>query len=276
MVDRVVVPVSVVIPFRDRSVHIVRNAVSSYLWQDVSPLEVIVVDYGSTDDYAEMVARETAVPGFSCMHVEPRAEGVWSEACAANAGIRASRGVYVMVTGIDFMLAPNFIKALWERHEEGHTGPYPVDLPPRPVFIMARTHWLDGIPWTREPFRERFSSWREVEPRGVLAAEIHRHAILSAPRRWWFDVHGFDERVAGGAFDLEIMNRVGGIRVVDICNPNDSCCATSLVHQPHDWQGKEDGDEYWNMLRLKSFRDASLVKNDERWGAWLGPGGFDD
>jgi glycosyltransferase involved in cell wall biosynthesis len=86
--------VSVVLPTYDAA-RFVGEAVESVLLQTFSDFELIVVDDGSTDETREIVA------GYS----DPRVRYIYQEnrgpAAARNAGIRASRGEYVVFLDAD-------------------------------------------------------------------------------------------------------------------------------------------------------------------------------
>ena len=88
--------VSVVIPVRDREDYL-GEAIDSILAQDYNPLEVIVVDDGSTDGTPD-VARSRPV---TYLRQEP--SGV---AAALNAGIAAARGELIAFNGSDDVWLP--------------------------------------------------------------------------------------------------------------------------------------------------------------------------
>ena len=94
--------VIVIIPFYEQA-HFLPDAIESALAQTHPNVEVIVVDDGSPDTTAEVVAR---YPGVRCVRQENR--GV---AEARNAGFRASGGEYVLFLDADDRLTPNAVEA---------------------------------------------------------------------------------------------------------------------------------------------------------------------
>jgi glycosyltransferase involved in cell wall biosynthesis len=103
MVDQFERPlVSVIIPCYEQA-HFLPDAIESALAQTRRKVEVIVVDDGSPDTTAEVVAR---YPGVRCVRQENR--GV---AEARNAGLRASGGEYVLFLDADDRLTPNAVEA---------------------------------------------------------------------------------------------------------------------------------------------------------------------
>ena len=85
--------VSVIIPAYNAAAHIAR-AIDSVLAQSTPPLEIIVVDDGSTDDTAELVARR--YPQVTCVRQDNRGCGQ-----ARNTGCTAARGDWLAFLDAD-------------------------------------------------------------------------------------------------------------------------------------------------------------------------------
>ena len=94
--------VSIVIPCYDQA-HFVSESIESALAQTHPKTEIIVVDDGSRDNTAEVVAR---YPGVLCLRQENR-----GLAEARNAGFGASTGGYVLFLDADDRLTPTAIEA---------------------------------------------------------------------------------------------------------------------------------------------------------------------
>ena len=100
---------TVVIPTYNRAGFIV-EAINSVLAQDDTDFEVVVVDDGSTDDTADVVARAFGrVDKVRYMRQE-NAE----RSAARNRGIREARGEYVLFLDSDDLMRPNHLSALRE------------------------------------------------------------------------------------------------------------------------------------------------------------------
>lgn len=95
--------VSVVIPVFNQGSY-VQSALDSVLSQDYAPLEVVVIDDGSTDDTPDRL-REYA---DRCITLRQDNRGA---ANALNRGIRASRGAYVCWLSADDVFLPGKIAA---------------------------------------------------------------------------------------------------------------------------------------------------------------------
>lgn len=95
--------VSVVIPAYNVASHIA-EAIESVLAQDYPDLEIIVVDDGSSDDTADVVASR-----FPRVHLIRKANG--GAASARNVGIRSARGQYVAFLDADDIWLPGKLSA---------------------------------------------------------------------------------------------------------------------------------------------------------------------
>ncbi len=105
--------VSVIIPSHNRA-EVLPRAVASVLAQTLAPLEVIVVDDGSDDGTAALMARR--FPGVRCLVQQNR--GV---SAARNAGIAAARGEWLAFLDSDDEWLPGKLAAQRAALEE-HAG----------------------------------------------------------------------------------------------------------------------------------------------------------
>ena len=106
--------VSVVVPVYNGELYLAR-ALSSVLGQDYGPLEVIVVDDGSTDNSAQIAC------SFGGVHyIQQPNQGV---SASRNAGITASHGEFIGFRDQDDIWAPEKLSVqagyLLKHHEVG-------------------------------------------------------------------------------------------------------------------------------------------------------------
>jgi glycosyltransferase involved in cell wall biosynthesis len=94
--------VSVIIPCYNQARYL-RQAIESTLAQSYSPLEVIIVDDGSTDETSQVA---TSFPNITLLQ-----QSNAGLAAARNAGLRKSKGDYVLFLDSDDRLLPNALAA---------------------------------------------------------------------------------------------------------------------------------------------------------------------
>ncbi len=103
------------------------DAIQSALSQTVNPIEVIVVDDGSTDNPTAVLA------GYPNVHlIRQTNRGL---AAARNAGWRAARGKYIMFVDADDRLLPNAIASNLRRFSKF----------PNCAFVFGSYRWIDVL-----------------------------------------------------------------------------------------------------------------------------------
>ena len=103
---------SVVVPLRDRWGSRLKNCVDSIVNQTLQPLEIIVVDFGSTEE-GHVAIMET-LDGYDCTVYYYPTDEVWNLPKARNMGIRRSnpRCKNVAVVDADLILEPRVLEVL--------------------------------------------------------------------------------------------------------------------------------------------------------------------
>ncbi len=96
--------ISVVIPCYNQGAY-VHEAVESVLAQTCQPLEIIIVDDGSTDESTAKALSRYSGSGITILRTENR-----GPAAARNSGVRASGGRYILTLDADDWFEPTFIE----------------------------------------------------------------------------------------------------------------------------------------------------------------------
>jgi glycosyl transferase family 2/glycosyl transferase-like sugar-binding protein len=183
--------VSVVIPCFNYG-HYLAECLDSALSQTYPHVEVIVVDDGSTDNTAQIVARYSGV-----RYIHQSNSGL---SAARNAGIRASRGQYIQPLDADDKLAPTSIEkcvALLDGAD--------IAVPGQQEFEASR-HFYGR------------ATWRMELPDFLSGNRIHCASMYR--RKAWEQVGGYDERMLDGYEDWDFWIRIisagySKIRVID-------------------------------------------------------------
>ena len=167
--------VSIVIPTHNHA-HFLAEALQSALNQTISSIEVIVIDDGSTDDPASVVARFRGV-----QLIQQARRGL---AAARNTGLRAASGKYVSFLDADDRLLPDAIAINVKRIAASSDcafvfGSYRmIDMEGR-VFQVAEPSVING---------EAFRQFLEGNQIGMHATVLYRRDRLA-------EIGGFDEQL---------------------------------------------------------------------------------
>jgi GT2 family glycosyltransferase len=183
-------------------------------------LEVVVVDNGSTDGAADMVARQ-----FPRVKLIRNADNR-GFARANNQAARAARGRYLFFLNNDSRVPPGALRRLLEyaraHPEAGLIGPCLRDAAGRPQLsyrlrptVGALLHRIGLFRWTGL-FRQAYRSYRG---RGsdfttTRPVEVLMGAALFVRRRLLVEVGGWDEGYTFGGEDIDLCTRIARTHAV--------------------------------------------------------------
>jgi glycosyltransferase involved in cell wall biosynthesis len=240
--------VSVVVPTRDRAGRL-EGLLRSLAQQTLAPerFEVIVVDDGSTDRTAEMLAGESRRARLRIRILRGRGSG---PAVARNAGWRAAQAPLVAFTDDDCEAAPDWLERLAAAAAEhpgaviqGSTTPIPRELERTAPFTRTKSI-VEPSPW--------FQTCNIAYPRDLLAR-----------------LGGFDERFRepqGEDVDLGWRARELGARPV--------WCASARIHHAVEDVGAVDflRDATRSAGAVSVFRRHPALRGEAlRWGIVRNP-----
>lgn len=190
---------SVLLPTYNRRDRVGR-AIQSVLRQTFEDFELLVVDDGSPDDTAEVVAR------FDDRRVRylkrPRNGGVGA---TRNDGLRAARGRFVSMLDDDDEYLPSFLD---------RTNAVLRDAPESVGFCWSGISWIKDLPGgveqhlRSEVWRPEFRTRDEAYRAFLINRRIGTNCGLTVRRSVLAEVGGFDEALRGGAEDTDLLIRL--------------------------------------------------------------------
>ena len=260
---------SVVIPLRNRWGPRLRNCVKSVVNQTLQPLEIIVADYGSTEEGHEEIMK--ALKDFDCSVYYYPTDEVWNLSRARNMGIRRSNAQCenVAVLDADMILEPRVMEVLSQAHASRARSYISCF-----IRMLMPKSWPDEFNDNPEELclPEDFVKLKNMK----FWASAGWGGLVSAPRSWLFSVRGFDERMKfWGAEDNDLWRRADSAGM-DRYRLNDlEREETEVYHQWHDdclsWDQrrltKAEADQItWN--KMMAARDNTMARNNEKWGLW--------
>jgi cellulose synthase/poly-beta-1,6-N-acetylglucosamine synthase-like glycosyltransferase len=260
------VPLSIVIPIRDRGGADVRNSLASLVWQNAGrPAEIVLVSHGSKPAYEAELAHLAREVGATLINVGSSTDP-WSKPLALNTGIRATDPTtpFVMTMDGDMILADNMFDAILAELRSNA----------RTLVLCQSSDLPQGcdVPTDSVALRAAFASLRT---RATTRPMYGTGGIQVLPRSFLFDVRGYDEDMLyWGALDTDMVRRAerGGLRVTWI---SDSTC---MLHQWHprkhrvlDSRDRVDAARgaWLRNHEIMLERANDIVRNREAWGAAL-------
>lgn len=123
----------------------IRRAIESILAQDYEPFELLVVDDGSTDDTAAIVA-EYRDPRIRSIHQDHA-----NYAAARNRAIGEAKGHYLLVVDSDDTIAPGYIQAMVAHAEQNPGADYYY---PAGLTLVDDAGRPTGVVWRYEEIRD--------------------------------------------------------------------------------------------------------------------------
>ena len=180
--------VSVVIPCYNHEKYL-RETVLSVLNSDYSPLEVIIVNDGSTD-HSGQVAMELVRQYPGVRYIEKKNSG---PSAARNTGIGSASGKYILPLDADDLISPSYIRKAVELLKRENA---------RVVYCEAEFFGEKTGKWILPPFSRR-----------MLAEENMIFCTALYQREDWLRCGGYDETMTWGWEDWEFwisMLKTGG------------------------------------------------------------------
>jgi len=251
---------SIIIPTRDRYGHTLRNCLKSVELQTLQPLELIVVDYGSTEEnHAKLMSLLPDCTVYRC-----KTDAPWSLSVARNIGLRRATARTSCALDADLIMEPRVLEVAHQIHS-AH---------PR-VYMSSHVILLDPA---------ALSPAKLTLPQGYKQLAQARWAYLtegwggfvSAPTEWWHECRGFDERfTVWGWEDVDMWKRAAraGMSRRRIISASEEGTAIYHLHHPSiPLDAQKTGDREIMAVIKQNERWTKVTKgvrrNDENWGRW--------
>jgi glycosyltransferase involved in cell wall biosynthesis len=195
--------ISVIVPTYQRA-GLVRECITSFDHQvDPPAFEMVVVDDGSTDDTAAVLAALAAERPWLHWSSQPVNAG---PAAARNQAVQRASAELLLFVDDDIVAAPTLL----QRHAELHAA-----ADNELLAVLGRVDWHPSLTVTpfmrwldRSTLQFGYESWLEEGPVEIPAAAFYT-ANLSLRRQLVIDSGGFDERFPFPAYeDIELATRL--------------------------------------------------------------------
>jgi hypothetical protein len=268
--------ISVVTHTRDRAGQRLRNYLTSLTWQDQDILsEVLIVSEGSSKKTNQQIEKDIESIGYDKVRVlhcgDPKDE--WNKSLGLNVGIRASRpdSEVVMILDVDMILHAEHMRLAAEAFTEK------LD-----ILYMCANFALADVPDQMNCMTD-YERVRETGTQLPTGRKAPRHKLgpasrgiggcQGAPRAWYHEVRGFDERFnLWGAKDGDIVRRSRQCRMPSTWAP----VGFEMLHQHHPRRWETDDKERAGFIErkrkqnirvsVKSCMQRRLVRNPVTWG----------
>jgi len=240
--------ISIIVPIKDRCGARIRNCLRGIQLQNLSCIETIIVDYGSTQENHEQLL-EDAAP-FDCSFYRYPTQNIWSPAVAKNIGIRRAQGTYIATLDADCIMEPNVIKWTLKLHDEHKTSYVETKM----SFLLQTVNSDDlTLPRDSRKLRENYT-----------LRKYGFGAYLSVHRDWWFQVRGCDERFQGwGGNDDDIRDRVKRSGLNRILLSEERKPETMIFHQWHPESRIVFERKYGESFKKMWRTNVSIIKEDK-------------
>jgi len=243
---------TIVLPNRNRKIKTVKNTLDSLLDQWVDGLRVIIVDYGSTDDYQKSLKKLVNELGKVKLIVCPSQQQLWNKSRAINIALKQCSTDFFMVADMDMIFHPNFLAQVIPTLQKEQTIYFPVG-------ILTQQESEKELPF--EEYEVKFITNEEAT------------GITIFPTQQLKALNGFDEFYHGWGSedtDAHIRLRNSGQEVQFKKNK------LYFLHQwhPKSYRSKDSKAPYCSILEQVNSKYLNLTKTlnrkiantDNEWG----------
>jgi len=241
------VSLSILIGFRNRDVERVYRALESLEAQSVEDFELVFVDYGSEQNIAEQVKALMSKYSFARYHYSQSEGWLWNRAHAINTGYKLSIGKKILISDIDILYPPEFIKTILE-------------------LDVDATFYTFGCYYLPKDFNY---SALNMTAQQFSFAEFHGMGLTLAKGSHFFNISGYDEfYMIWGAEDDDLTTRLKKIPLERIHLPLQEF---PLFHQWHITHSPAKPTFWYLTMVNYLFSQSSNRNSSTDWGTGLTP-----
>ena len=249
---------SVVIPVRNRYGHMLRSCLKSVELQTLQPLELIVVDYGSTRENHEKLIQ--FLPDCTVYRCETDAP--WSLAVARNIGLRRVTAGISCALDADLIMEPRVLEVAHGIHKIKpmiYMSNRVVLFDPAAVDVAALTLPEDYEKLITARWTHTSEGWG---------------GFVSAPSEWWHECQGFDERMKfWGWEDVDMWKRAARAGM-DRRRLNDAAEWETIIYHVYHSNVQFEAYQAGDMETIAAIKrnerwtkgTKGILRNDENWG----------
>jgi glycosyltransferase involved in cell wall biosynthesis len=257
-------PLSIVIPIRNRAGADVRNALASLAWQRGGrPWETILVSHGS-DPTIDAELRELAIAVGATLITVGTPADAWCKPLALNTGILATDPAipFVMAMDGDMILGENMLETVVAELR---------DDPQKVVLCQSSDLPEDcAIPDEPDAIRAQFA---QLRARATVRGKFGTGGIQAMKRSFLVEVRGYDEDMLWwGALDTDLVRRAeaAGLHASWVTD------RTAMLHQWHprkhhildeSSRAQAARGSWQRNHELMYERRGHVVRNHRGWGA---------
>jgi len=251
---------SVVVPLRNRYGPMIRNCLRSIELQTLQHLELIVVDYGSTEENHEKLMR--ILPDCTVYRYEN--DEPWSLAVARNIGLRRATAKYSCALDADLIMEPHVLEVAHRIHSTH----------PR-IYMSTHTVLLDPAAVNFAKLTLPRDYTRLITLRWTNTSEGWG-GFVCAPTEWWYECQGFDERMKWwGWEDVDMWKRAAraGLSRSRLCLTGHPDIGIYHQHHPNIQLEalRQQNTEVTDAIKQNEIlakQGGGILRNDENWGHW--------
>jgi glycosyltransferase involved in cell wall biosynthesis len=249
---------SLVLPVRDRYGAMLHNCLRSIELQTFNPIELIIVDYGSTPENHEKLLDLLQ----ECTVYRYVTDKPWSLAAARNIGLRRAKAPISCALDADLIMESRALEHAHHNHMEDEN-----------TYQTSRVVLLDAAAIDPSMI-ELPRDYRKLLTAKSMYVSEGWGGFTSAPTAWWHRCRGFDERMTvWGWEDVDMWKRAARAGMRRLRLSDDIMWETALYHQHHpnvqiEAHQREAGGVLGTIKRNEHLakQTRGIIRNDEHWG----------